>query len=60
VRVRPDEVGATNSLLQAIHDENIDLIVAGGYGHSRLGEWMFGGVTRGLLMESQICCLLSH
>jgi nucleotide-binding universal stress UspA family protein len=60
VRVRPDEVGATNSLLQAVHDENIDLIVAGGYGHSRLGEWMFGGVSRGLLMESPICCLLSH
>ena len=38
-RVRPDEVGAANSLLQFIHDENIKLIVAGAYGHSRLGEW---------------------
>jgi nucleotide-binding universal stress UspA family protein len=59
-RVRPDEVGAANSLLRLIHDESIDLIVAGGYGHSRLGEWAYGGATRGLLTESPICCLLSH
>ena len=42
------------------HDENINLIVAGAYGHSRLGEWVFGGVTRGLLEESPVCCLFSH
>jgi nucleotide-binding universal stress UspA family protein len=59
-RVRPDEVGAANSLLHLIRDANIDLIVAGGYGHSRLGEWVFGGATRGLLAESPVCCLLSH
>jgi len=37
-----------------------DLIVAGGYGHSRLGEWIFGDVTRELLSVSLVCCLLSH
>jgi nucleotide-binding universal stress UspA family protein len=41
-------------------DEKADLIVAGGYGHSRLGEWIFGGVTRELIETSDICCLLSH
>src|SRR6516165_5522681 len=35
-------------------------IVAGGYGHSRLGEWIFGGVTRELLSASPVCCMLSH
>ena len=40
--------------------EKPSLIVAGGYGHARLGEWMFGGVTRDLLAESRICCLFSH
>jgi nucleotide-binding universal stress UspA family protein len=30
------------------------------YGHSRLGEWAYGGVTRELLAESPICCLFSH
>ena len=59
-RVRPDEVGVTETLLRFIHDENIHLIVAGAYGHSRLGEWAFGGATRGLLAESPICCLFSH
>ena len=36
-------------LLRFVEDENADLIVAGGYGHSRLGEWIFGGVTHQLL-----------
>ena len=37
-----------------------DLIVAGCYGHSRLNEWFFGGVTRDLLMNPQRFVLLSH
>jgi nucleotide-binding universal stress UspA family protein len=59
-RVRPLEVGAADALLQLVHEENINLIVAGAYGHSRLGEWVFGGATRGLLEESPVCCLFSH
>ena len=41
-------------------EQGADLIVTGGYGHSRLGEFIFGGVTRELLMTSPICCLFSH
>jgi len=37
-----------------------DLIVAGGYGHARLREWVFGGVTRSLVADGRRCCLLSH
>jgi nucleotide-binding universal stress UspA family protein len=59
-RARPSDVTAANSLLRLIGDENIDLIVAGAYGRSRLGEWAFGGVTRELLEECRICCLFSH
>lgn len=59
-RVRPADVTATNALVRMIEDENINLIVAGAYGHSRLGEWAFGGVTRDLMAESPVCCLLSH
>jgi nucleotide-binding universal stress UspA family protein len=47
-------------LLHIVEEERADLIVAGGYGHSRLGEWIFGGVTRELLTASPVCCLLSH
>jgi nucleotide-binding universal stress UspA family protein len=51
-------VGA--ELLHLIRDEGADLIVAGGYGHSRLGEWIFGGVTHELLTSTPVCCMLSH
>jgi nucleotide-binding universal stress UspA family protein len=37
-----------------------DLVVAGGYGHTRLGEWVFGGVTRELLVAPERYVLLSH
>jgi Universal stress protein family len=50
----------TDELLGAVRKENIDLLVAGAYGHSRLGEWVFGGVTHDLLHKSPICCLFSH
>jgi nucleotide-binding universal stress UspA family protein len=40
--------------------QNADLIVAGAYGHSRLREWIFGGVTRDLIETTPVCCLLSH
>ena len=41
-------------------DEGADLLVAGAYGHSRLNEWIFGGMTRDLLTSSPVCCLMSH
>lgn len=41
-------------------DFGADLIVAGGYGHSRLGEWVYGGVTRDLLAQDERHVLLSH
>jgi nucleotide-binding universal stress UspA family protein len=47
-------------LLRLVQDERADLIVAGGYGHTRLGEWIFGGVTHELLTSSPVCCMLSH
>jgi nucleotide-binding universal stress UspA family protein len=59
-RMLPVDATAANSLLRFIADENISLVAAGGCGHSRLGEWAYGGVTRDLLAESPICCLFSH
>ena len=37
-----------------------DLIVMGAYGHSRLREWMFGGVTRTVLYEAGLPVLMSR
>jgi nucleotide-binding universal stress UspA family protein len=59
-RVRPFDGTADNSLLNLIQDSSADLVVAGAYGHSRLGEWMFGGMTRTLFEKCPVCCLLSH
>jgi nucleotide-binding universal stress UspA family protein len=47
-------------LFQFVEEKRADLIVAGGYGHSRLGELIFGGVTHELLTASPVCCMLSH
>lgn len=40
--------------------EKADLIVTGGYGHTRLRELLFGGVTRHLLADSELTRLMSN
>jgi len=53
--------GAEATHLAAIaKDLEADLIVAGAFGHSRLREWAFGGVTRDLLLKADRCILVSH
>jgi nucleotide-binding universal stress UspA family protein len=47
-------------LTEFAEDRDADLLVTGAYGHSRLGEWIFGGMTRDLLTSSPLCCLMSH
>lgn len=49
-----------NEILLAAAENDADLIVAGGYGHSRAREWVFGGVTRELLWRSHVPVLFSH
>ena len=55
-----DGRAVAEELLRAAECHGADLIVAGGYGHARLREWAFGGVTRDLLVRCPVCCLLSH
>jgi nucleotide-binding universal stress UspA family protein len=52
--------GVADHLIDLARIEGADLIVTGAYGHSRLGEWIFGGVTRELLTSSPVCCLMSN
>jgi nucleotide-binding universal stress UspA family protein len=47
-------------LIDLAQDEGADLLITGAYGHSRLGEWIFGGMTRELLVSCPIFCLMSH
>lgn len=54
------ERSPSDQLVRLAQDEGADLIVTGAYGHTRLGEWIFGGVTHDLLASSPVCCLMSH
>lgn len=54
------EGSSAAQVLRLAKDEGADLVVTGAYGHSRLGEWVFGGVTQELLATSPVCCLMSH
>jgi nucleotide-binding universal stress UspA family protein len=57
----PDECGHAAAQLGRIASEvGAGLVVAGAYGHSRLREWVFGGVTRDLITPSSRCSLLSR
>jgi hypothetical protein len=50
-----------SSLIKHAQDTNADLLVAGGYGHSRFREWVLGGATRELLSgTSSVPILFSH
>lgn len=59
VRVHMAESDARH-LSRLAKENGADLIVTGAYGHSRLGEWIFGGMTRGLLDEAPFCLMMSH
>jgi nucleotide-binding universal stress UspA family protein len=57
----PAEKGNATELIERIASGvGAALVVAGAYGHSRLREWVFGGVTRRLLNSSTRCTLLSR
>jgi nucleotide-binding universal stress UspA family protein len=47
-------------LLSQAAEEGADLLVMGGYGHSRLRETVLGGATRQLLAQMTLPVLLSH
>ena len=49
-----------DELLRFARKQEADLIVMGAYGHARLREWMFGGVTRDVLQHSPFPCLMCH
>lgn len=53
---RGDDASRLNAILA---EQHADLVIAGAYGHSRLREWAFGGVTDDLL-HGRHCALLSH
>ena len=52
-----DDASRLNAIVE---EQGADLIVGAAYGHSRLREWVFGGVTKDLLLNADVCSLVSH
>jgi nucleotide-binding universal stress UspA family protein len=57
--LKPGPAGAGATLLAAARDR-ADLLVMGGYGHSRLREWVFGGFTQLVLADAPLPVLIAH
>jgi len=53
-------VDVGNQILSRAADLDIDLVVAGAYGHARMRELILGGVTRTLLETMTVPVLMSH
>lgn len=48
------------TLLNYVSDNGKDLVVMGGYGHSRVREFLFGGATRDILAAMTVPVLMAH
>ena len=58
-RVAPD-IDVASSILSHVADSAATMIVMGGYGHSRVREFILGGATRGILASMIVPVLMSH
>jgi len=54
------ETDVASTILSHAADISADFLVMGGYGHSRLREFVLGGVTRGILGSMTLPTLMSH
>jgi nucleotide-binding universal stress UspA family protein len=59
-RIASLEIDIANTILSSAADASADLLVMGGYGHSRMREFLLGGVTRGILASMTVPTLMSH
>jgi len=59
-RIVANDIDVTSAILSHAADTSADMIVMGGYGHSRLREFVLGGATRGILQTMTAPVLMSH
>jgi nucleotide-binding universal stress UspA family protein len=55
-----EDLDVANTILSYAADNAVDFIVMGGYGHSRLREFVLGGTTRGILHTMTVPALMAH
>jgi nucleotide-binding universal stress UspA family protein len=58
--VTAGELSVADALLSHIADRGADLLVMGGYAHSRVRELVLGGVTRTILESMPVPVLMAH
>lgn len=51
---------APAQLFDSLIESQADLLVMGGYGHSRFNQWLFGGLTRSALESCPLPVLFRH
>jgi nucleotide-binding universal stress UspA family protein len=59
-RISGGSIDVADALLSRAADSGADFMVMGGYGHSRLREFVLGGVTRSILRTMTIPTLMAH
>jgi nucleotide-binding universal stress UspA family protein len=59
-RIVAADTDVANTILSYAADVSADFLVMGGYGHSRLREFILGGATRGILQSMTVPVLMSH
>jgi len=59
-RISGGNIDVADALLSHAADSGADLMVMGGYGHSRLREFVLGGVTRSIFESMTVSVLMSH
>jgi len=59
-RIVSGDADVASTILSFAADSATDLLVMGGYGHSRLREFVLGGATRGILTAMTVPTLMSH
>ena len=60
IRISGGDIDVADALLSHVADNGIDFIVMGGYGHSRLRQFVLGGVTRSILKSMTAPTLMAH
>jgi nucleotide-binding universal stress UspA family protein len=55
-----DGIDVANTILSYAADNAVDFMVMGGYGHSRLREFVLGGATRSILQTMTVPTLMAH
>ena len=58
--LKTSKANTQSIILSLAADESLNLLVMGGYGHSRLKETVFGGVTRDMLQSMTVPTLMTH